>query len=246
MENSNKWSPTKFIYRNGHLISSRDEREVSISSRLITDIVAKYYDKYLKLYAKGKLLDLGCGKVPFYEVYKDLVSNNICADWENSLHKNEFLDYTIDLTKQLPFDNESFDTIILSDVLEHIHSPEILWKEMQRVLTKGGKIIMNVPFYYRLHEKPYDYYRYTEFALKRYVEMSEMNLIMLEAIGGAPEIMADIFAKNIIHLPLVGKPLAIFTQYISFLFINTKFGKRVSSSTGRTFPFGYFLVAEKQ
>ena len=109
------------------------------------------------------------------------------------------------MTKELPFDDNEFDTIILSDVLEHIPVPEQLWNEMTRILAHNGKIIMNVPFYYWLHEEPYDYYRYTEFALRRYVEMSALNLILLEPLGGAPEVMADIFAKNISLLPKLGR-----------------------------------------
>ena len=76
----------------------------------------------------------------------------------------------------LPFGDSEFDTIILSDVLEHIPVPEHLWKEMARILSRNGKIIMNVPFYYCLHEAPHDCSRYTEFALRRFVEMSGLRL----------------------------------------------------------------------
>lgn len=245
MQNQEKWKPSKFIYKNGKLIASKDAKEVNIGSRLNVELIADFYQSNLRLHAKGKLLDLGCGKVPLYAAYKEFITDNICVDWSNTFHKNEFLDYELDLTKKLPFNDNEFDTIILSDVLEHIPVPELLWGEMTRILTMNGKIIMNVPFYYWLHEQPHDYYRYTEFALRRFVENCGLKLIQLNPIGGAPEIMTDIFAKNILRLPKLGRSLASIAQWVTLRFIRTKLGKRISVATSSNFPLGYFLVAEK-
>ena len=245
MKNRDTWKPSKYVYRNGKLIASRDPKEVGIGSRLITNLIAEFYNNNLQQHAKGRLLDLGCGEVPLFHAYKDHVTDNICVDWENTPHKNVHLDFECDLTKTLPFQNEEFDTIILSDVLEHIAQPEHLWAEMFRILSTDGKVIMNVPFYYWLHETPHDYYRYTAFALQRFVEISGLKLIQLDCIGGAPEIMADIFAKNILRVPKIGHSLALFSQYLIFAFIKTKFGNKVSAATKANFPLGYFLVAQK-
>jgi SAM-dependent methyltransferase len=108
------------------------------------------------------LLDLGCGKVPFYARYREYVSETVCVDWSNSLHGNGHVDAECDLTQELPFADASFDTILLSDVLEHIPAPERLWREMARLLKPGGELLSSVPFFYWLHEEPYDYYRYTK------------------------------------------------------------------------------------
>jgi SAM-dependent methyltransferase len=245
MKNRDAWTPTKYVYENEKLRASRDPKEVGIGSRLIVDIIAQFYHENLQRHAKGRLLDLGCGKVPLFCAYRDYISDNICVDWANTLHKNVYLDFECDLTKPLPFQDEEFDTIILSDVLEHITQPDILWKEMSRMLSVDGKIIVNVPFYYWLHEKPHDYYRYTEFALRRFVENSGLKVIQLKSIGGAPEIMADIFAKNILRVPRIGRLLALFAQWITFSFIQTAIGKKISEETMNSFPFGYFLIAQK-
>ena len=245
MRNQNRWQPSKFIYRNGKLIASRDPKEVAFGSRLMADIIADYYDTNLRKYSKGKLLDLGCGKVPLFIVYKDYTTDCVCVDWNNTSHTNEYLDFECDITNTLPFRDWEFDTIILSDVLEHISEPEHLWREMSRLLAPGGRVIMNVPFYYWVHEAPYDYYRYTEFKLRDFVESSGLKLLQLSSIGGVPEIMTDIFAKNICSVPIIGRFFAVFAQWITFVFIKTKFGKKVSEATKKAFPFGYFLVAEK-
>lgn len=245
MKNKDRWIPSKFVHRKGKLIGSRNPKELGIGSRLVADITAGFYDTNLKRYAGGKLIDLGCGKVPLFETYKDLVSDNICVDWEQTFHKNDYLDFECDLTKELPFNDGEFDTIILSDVLEHIPQPGKFWREMSRILVKKGKILMNVPFYYWLHETPHDYYRYTEYALRRFAESTDFEILLLEALGGTPEILADILAKHLQKIPFLGSPLAIGIQYLTHAFIRTSLGKYLSKKTSKTFPLGYFLVAEK-
>jgi 2-polyprenyl-3-methyl-5-hydroxy-6-metoxy-1,4-benzoquinol methylase len=148
VKNKDKWVPSNFVFRRGVLAASSKGSEVGTGSRLIADIVARYYGDHIPRYARGRLLDLGCGKVPLYEAYRSYVSENICIDWENSPHRNEYVDAACDLNQRLPYGDVEFDTIILSDVLEHIPVPENMWREMWRVLKPGGSVLLNVPFYY--------------------------------------------------------------------------------------------------
>ena len=48
---------------------------------------------------------------------------------------------------KLPFPENSFDTIIMNDAMEHVDSPEKVLKECLRVLKKGGKLFINFPPY---------------------------------------------------------------------------------------------------
>ena len=245
MKNCAIWKPSKFVYVKGRLKASKTPNEVCIGSRLIANQTAKFYDQWLKRHAKGKLLDLGCGKVPFFLVYRDLVREVVCVDWKNTLHPNDYIDLHWDLTKPLPFADGEFDTIILSDVLEHIPTPDDLWKEMSRILAHQGTIIMNVPFYYWVHEQPNDYYRYTEFALRRFVANAGLRLVELKPIGGLPEIVADLFAKMALNIPLLGGCLARFVQGMAMVYLKTGFGRQHSRATRNEYPLGYFLVAQK-
>jgi 2-polyprenyl-3-methyl-5-hydroxy-6-metoxy-1,4-benzoquinol methylase len=45
----------------------------------------------------------------------------------------------------LPFDADSFDCVILADVLEHFENPDQLLGECRRVLTEDGRLIVSVP-----------------------------------------------------------------------------------------------------
>ena len=245
MKNKDKWKPSKYVYHNKKLIGSRKVSELSVSSRLVADLVAAKYDELLPVHAVGDLLDLGCGKVPLYVAYKNYIADCTCVDWENTLHANQYIDYTCDLNNKLPFDDDSFDTIILSDVLEHIPEPGNLYAEMYRVLRNKGKLIMNVPFFYWIHESPYDFHRYTSFELERITKTAGFNLLHLEAIGGSPEVLTDIIVKHVHKVPLIGNTIAALFQSATKFFVNTSIGKKLSRRTSKQFPLGYFLVAQR-
>jgi len=241
MKNPAQWRPTKFELHRGRLRGSRDARELGVGSRLISDLVAGLYQQHLPAHARGAVLDLGCGKVPLYAAYAPHVDEVTCVDWAPGEH----IDLSCDLSQPLPFEAERFDTIVLSDVLEHMPEPELVWREMTRVLRPGGKVIMNVPFYYSVHAHPHDYYRYTAFALERFVKINGLDLLCLLPVGGLVEIMADLFAKAFSKLPVVGPPLAMATQAVVGAFGRTRLGARVARVSSRHFPFGYFMIAQR-
>src|SRR5947207_14843412 len=175
MRNVDRWRETKYVVRNGEVAATSDRMELSAASTLIATIVGQTYDRELALHARGRLLDLGCGKAPLFGLYRRLVDTVTCVDWGRSLHDNEFIDQEIDLTKRLPFADRSFETVVLSDVLEHIPTPSELCGEISRLLSPGGRILMNVPFYYPLHEEPYDFYRYSRSALTRLLDQAGLT-----------------------------------------------------------------------
>ena len=244
MRNADQWQPTKFIYKNGKLRATKNARDLGVSSRLIADHIAAVYGQYIPQHCRGRLIDLGCGKVPLYEAYRSHVTENICVDWTQSLHGTNHVDVACDLTQPLPFEDSRFDTIILSDVLEHLPQPEHTWEEMRRILTDGGKVLMNVPFFYLLHEQPHDYYRYTEYALRRFAEPG-FRVVLLTQLGGVPEVLTDITAKNVMRFPLVGRPLAATLQGLTWRIGNTRLGRGWSERSSVGFPLGYFMIAEK-
>ncbi|MEO8057364.1 MAG: class I SAM-dependent methyltransferase [Burkholderiales bacterium] len=245
MKNEHAWKPSKYVLRRGVLSASRDVKEVGVASRLIADLVAARYAAALPHYARGKLVDLGCGKVPLYGAYRPHVASVTCVDWGNSFHANAHLDVETSLLERLPFPDGEFDTIILSDVLEHIPEPGLLWDEMARILAPGGHVVMNVPFLYCIHESPHDYYRYTSFALQRFAEMRGMTVSVLEVVGGGLDVLGDTLAKYLSVIPAIGSVLASIVQWSVAVVGRTSTGVTISRESGRSFPLGFFLVARK-
>lgn len=64
------------------------------------------------------------------------------------------------------FHDEKFDAVVLSEVLEHIRTPHLAIGNIHDLLNEGGKLIITVPFILPIHDRPYDYYRFTRFGLE--------------------------------------------------------------------------------
>ncbi len=242
MKNKDTWKPSKFVMTKRGCRASRDTRVVGIGSRFIAGIQARVYENAIREHARGVLLDLGCGRVPLYEVYKDYISDNVCVDWSHAFHENPYSDHEFNLNEVIPLESERFDTILLTDVLEHISNPDMLWREMARMLKPGGKVIVGVPFLHWIHEEPYDYYRYTEHKLRAFCESNGLAVVSLEPYGGSPEVVLDIVAKHISF----SRILSAVHLLLSNVFVKSFVGRKLSARTSRYFTPGYCLVARKE
>lgn len=239
MRSPQSWRPTKFELRGGHLRGSRNAAELGVGSRLVADLVAGLYARDLPKHVRGRLLDLGCGKVPLYGTYRDLASAVTCIDWSDDTH----VDLVCDLSQPLPLGDASFDTVVVSDVMEHLPDPALAWREIARVLAPGGTLLLNVPFLYPIHAHPHDHFRYTCFALDRFARGSGLEPVTLEPVGGLIEVLADISGKALARLPVIGPALAAAQQALASAFVRTSLGRRLLVATARNYPLGYFLVA---
>ena len=128
------------------------------------------------------------------------------------------------------------------DVLEHVVRPFELIAEISRVLRPGGKLIVGVPFFYWLHEQPYDFFPYTEFALAYMCESNALHVISVAPYGGVPEILADLTGKCICAL---GKLLELAYVSVCQIILASRVIRSLSRRTNRLFPLGYTLVAGK-
>ncbi|MFN8713993.1 MAG: methyltransferase domain-containing protein [Bacteroidota bacterium] len=237
MKNQDKWKPRRFLRdKKGRIIGTYNHK-----------IIGNAYEPVIRKYSKGKLGDVGCGDVPYYLFYKDSVSETICIDWGNSGHNISHLDYEADLNEGLGFiDTNTFDTVICSDVLEHIRKPEFLFAEMIRVLKPGGHLILTVPFLYWLHEIPHDHHRYTEFKLRDFCSSNNAEVTELFAYGGWPEVVFDMISKGYRYSNFpMQKMFFFFWNGMGKFLSRRSFVKRISANTRKTFPLGYVLVARK-
>ena len=67
----------------------------------------------------------------------------------------------------LPFDDESFDAIIVDSVLEHQPDPELVTREIHRVLKPRGIVYADSPFMLQVHGGAYDFARFSPLAHRR-------------------------------------------------------------------------------
>lgn len=79
--------------------------------------------------------------------------------------------------EQLPFEDESFGSVIALSTLEHVSR---FWKgleEIQRVLRPDGVLMLATPFYFHIHDYPNDYWRFTPEAYKFLLDDYPVKLI---------------------------------------------------------------------
>lgn len=114
---------------------------------------------------QGRTLDIGCGEKPYAHLFSCTEYIGIDIETTEKYHEKHKTDLFYNGV-DLPFENNSFDSIVCFEVLEHVFEPEKIVNEMFRVLKPGGSILLTTPFIWNEHEIPYDYGRYSYFGLK--------------------------------------------------------------------------------
>ena len=134
----------------------------------------------------GTMLDVGCGKKP-YRVY--ILSNSKIEKYIG-IDIKEAIDYGGEKPEiywedgKIPLEDNSIDSAIATEVLEHVPNVTDVLTEVFRVLKPGGVFIFTVPFIWPLHETPHDHYRYTPYALNRLMELAGFKGVKIKAMGG--------------------------------------------------------------
>lgn len=134
----------------------------------------------------GTLLDIGCGTMPYKKLILSLkkVTKYLGLDLATSKnHDTSIADLHWDGTK-IPLENNSVDSILATEFLEHYLDTKFIINEMYRVLRPNGVILFTVPFIWPLHEVPNDQYRFTPYSLKRFFLDAGFKNINLTATGG--------------------------------------------------------------
>jgi SAM-dependent methyltransferase len=113
---------------------------------------------------RGRVLDVGCGQKPYSKLFAAdaYVGLEIDTPMSRAIGQADY--YYDGLT--FPFADHEFDTVLCSQVLEHVFEPDTFLSELHRILKPGGMLIVTVPFVWDEHEQPYDYARYSSFGLR--------------------------------------------------------------------------------
>jgi SAM-dependent methyltransferase len=142
---------------------------------------------------KGKLLDFGCGRKPYENLFT--VSEYIGLDMEQTGHdhRNSKVDVYYD-GKHIPFPDESFDALFCSEVLEHVFDPELVLPEIRRVLKRDATALLTVPFCWNEHEVPFDYARYSTFGIKHLLEKNGFEVLEVKRSGNFVQVNFQLWA----------------------------------------------------
>jgi 2-polyprenyl-3-methyl-5-hydroxy-6-metoxy-1,4-benzoquinol methylase len=151
----------------------------------------------------------------------------------------------------LPFHSEVFDTVLCTQVLEHVKEPSVVVGEISRVLKREGYLILTAPQSEPKHDEPYDYYRYTSHGLRYLAEKNGLTVISIKNHHGnlamiGQHLSGFIYDKFIangdthqpnLFLAPVFLPICAVIQMI-FIFLD-------KALKMESHPVGYTLVARK-
>jgi SAM-dependent methyltransferase len=165
-------------------------------------------------YATGNVLDIGAGRAKYRSFIEPRVGSYTTSDIDPSVGVHVVAD-----AAHLSVADAAFDTVLSFELLEHVPDPNAVVSEMYRVLKKGGRAIVTVPFLIPQHADPSDYQRYTVQGLRILFEKSGFKV--LECAG-------------------YGSIFAVISEGLKFIFLNPykKSSSRITrSAVGRLCRF---------
>ncbi len=199
-------------------------------------------------YARGRLLDIGCGNKPYQDVIAPHISEYIGCDIVQS--SKNCVDI-LSAANVIPLNGETFDTIISTQTIEHVEDHQGLVTEAYRLLKPEGHFILSGPMYWPLHEEPYDFFRFTKHGFRYILEKAGFEIVSIEANGGKWAVAGQAFLHalhpQIYYIKgLKGKIARVLLRCIGGIKgINRFFLYLDSKGTDHTNTMNYVVVARK-
>jgi SAM-dependent methyltransferase len=229
--------------------------EMPLVRRPILDAVSRFA---ASLPAGTRVLDAGAGDAPYAELFGHC--DYVTADWPQSVHEGGRQADILASLEALPVDDASFGAVACTEVLEHIADPDMVLAELWRVLEPGGRLCLTTPFAWPLHEEPFDFYRYTPYALSHMLEQAGFADVSIDPNTGFLATLAQMSEMTRWVFTMSGRPrrsntaptprrrveillLRACAESIRWLVRRDPWLDR--SAEGVSWPTGYHLVARK-
>lgn len=128
----------------------------------------------LSKYGKGLVADIGSmSRKRDENTYREFAPNYIGIDIEPGLN----VDLVMTGPYSIPLADESVDTVISGQCLEHVNNPFKLVLECARILKQGGHMLLTAPFQWREHKYPIDTFRYLPDGMRALMEEAGITVI---------------------------------------------------------------------
>jgi SAM-dependent methyltransferase len=194
----------------------------------------------------GKILDFGCGSKPYQHLFSN-ATEYIGVDYEieGRTENLDKIDFFYD-GKKIPFEDNSFDGILCTEVLEHVFNIDELLTELHRVLKPNGKAIITTPFMWEEHEMPYDFARYTSAAVKFLYEKHGFIIKEQSKSGNTIHVLFQFglnYFKNIFPKNKIARQILLLPFIFIFNFLGLFLGAVLPKD--KTSFFNNIVVVEK-
>jgi len=161
---------------------------------------------------RGRVVDVGAGRSPYYDVFSAGVRSYIAVDRLSSLPSEEErpIARVAGVIEALPLRDGSADALLSTQVLYQTIDPRLGLREVCRVLRSGGHAILSAPHSSPVHSEPYDLYRFTPQGLRRLGEEAGLEVVRLETQGQLFSGFALALAMNLVLTPVSpGRPMEV-------------------------------------
>lgn len=185
---------------------------------------SKLKQLFNKIDNRTSIIDLGCPDQRHYSLYGDF-KKVIISD----INPNSNKVIKLDFNEKLPFNNNEFEYILATEVLEYISNQEVFISECKRILKPGGTLILSTPMFTNLHD---DLIRLTERALQQYFK--DFSNVNINPIGNIFSVLIDYLRREVRFL---SKLIYIFQIILIFFF--GKWMQKIKSN----YPSGYIVIA---
>lgn len=157
-----------------------------LSRKLYLNSSRQYLDDFARdagrsVPAGATVLDAGAGTCLYKRHFSHTVYES--ADFCQLDKAYGEITYVCDLAN-IPVEDERYDLVFCSQVLEHIPEPTLVLSELYRVLKPGGSLWLSAPLFYEEHDVPYDFYRYTQYGFKHLLGKAGFNEIRTNWLEG--------------------------------------------------------------
>ena len=174
----------------------------------------KFFDQKIKEIAKEKtVLDVGGGR-PFQKYLKNYKEYFKDCDYKTLDQASQYQPDILGDILDIPIADESVDAVICWSVLEHVKEPQKAAQEIYRILKKGGKALIAVPFLYPYHAQKgiyKDYYRFTEDGINYlFGNFSKIEICKVKGLFGV--------FLGLLPLKSVRKSLIFFADFLDKIF----------------------------
>jgi SAM-dependent methyltransferase len=146
-------------------------------------------------FARGVLFDYGCGGQPYRQLFASVTTQYIGGDVAAA--DGVALDVVLEPGAPAPLPDGSIDTIISTQTLEHVYDFHGYLADCYRLLRTDGRLILTVPMQWRLHEGPFDFWRFTRYGIDRKLRDLGYEVVLVEPCGGAYSLIGQIFLSHL-------------------------------------------------
>ena len=116
---------------------------------------------------EDRVLEIGCkeGRLTHNLSAREIIGVDLDEVAVKEARKNETrpnVKFLVGSAYELKFEDQSFDKVIMGDIIEHLYDGSKALSEANRVLKKGGKLIISCPYHGFLKNIAIALYNYDE------------------------------------------------------------------------------------